>query len=415
MKKSVKNAGYIVLFSLALAVACKKNDAEPTPDADVDHSKDSVELMAAGKGFKKVYGYLEARGALYYPGTINEIHGVDLTVEGADKVNFAFSLSGGSQQGTVKTMQRATANYLTQTTISAASNFSYSNPTGSDWQELGFSYVPFTNKLAYMYYMNAGTGYVTGDVKELSGQSLLTTDRRIAKMGHSVYSVTGSQGQNSPTQTNGFTYAYYNTEGNFIQFSSSDGTFTGIQFPLRASSQYVGVFEPIPATNEGIVALYNKDSVTVYLNNLTTPAVKFTRVTKSVLTATMALSGRSIVKNNANDNNFSFACIEGSRVWTFMYNTVDKSLTKVLDGAFIPSTAKSIDIDENGAIYYFAGNSVFKQDAVNGIVTLAKDILSAGNLSVLKCYNGKVFLLAERFKNDDGSQGRRQLDVLVSE
>jgi hypothetical protein len=60
-------------------------------------------------------------------------------------------------------------------------------------------------------------------------------------------------------------------------------------------------------------------------------------------------------------------------------------------------------------------NSVFKQSATTGTTTLAKDVLMNGDLSLLKYYNGKVFLLAERFKNSDGTQARSQLDLLVQE
>jgi hypothetical protein len=414
MKKTIFKTILAILIIFSLLIGCSKNDADPSLPDTVDHSKDPVELIASGKGFKKVFGYVES-DMLYFPGTLNEIHGLDLTVEGTDKVNFAFSQSRGSQQGPIKSVLRCTANYITKTVTSAPVAYIYSSPTGSSWQELGFSYAPYSNKLAYMYYMYSGPGYVTGDLLETSGQSLLTTDRRIAKTGHSVYNIVGSQGAGSATNTNGFTYAYFDNSGQFKQLSSSDGTYTGIQFQLRASSEYRGIFEPILATNEGIVILFSKDSVNVYLNNLATPAVKFKQIAKVSLTTKMTMTGNSIIKNNANDDDFSFACLEGSVVWSYKYNNKTKSLTKVIDGASLPTGAKSLDIDENGNLYYRVANSVFKQSATTGTTTLVKDVLMNGDLSLLKYYNGKVFLLAERFKNSDGTQARSQLDLLVQE
>jgi hypothetical protein len=414
MKNTAIKTALATLIVSSLVVSCKKKDVAPEPEpVAIDHSLDSVELLATGKGFKKVYGYIEPNTA-YYPGTLNEIHGIALSVEGTDKVNFAFSQSSGSQQGTTKGVQRGSANYATKSVITAPVGFTYTTPTGSSWQELGFMYAPYSNKLGYMYYDYSGPGYVTGDVTETSGQSLLTSDRRIAKTGHSVYSIVGSQGAGSGTETNGFTYAYYDASNAFKQLSSSDGTFTGIQFPLRASNLYKGIFEPIIATNEGIVILYSKDSINVYLNNLTTPAVKFTLITKIALTTPMALAGYSIVKNNANDNDFSFACVEGTKVWSFKYNNTNKTVTKVLDGATLPAGIKNPDIDENGNLYYISANLVGKV-STTGNTTIAQDVLTNGTLAVLKHYNGKLFLLAERFKNNDGTQGRRQLDVLVQE
>ena len=87
----------------------------------------------------------------------------------------------------------------------------------------------------------------------------------------------------------------------------------------------------------------------------------------------------------------------------------------MLDGASLPAGAKSLDLDENGNLYFIVDNSVFKQRTPTGAVTVAQNVLSNGNLSLLRYYNGKIFLLAERFKNADGTQGRRQLEVLVQE
>ena len=129
----------------------------------------------------------------------------------------------------------------------------------------------------------------------------------------------------------------------------------------------------------------------------------------------MALTGNSIIKNNPSDDDFSFACLEGSVAWSFKFNFKAKSLTKVLDGASLPTGAKNLDIDENGNLYYRVANSVFKQSAITGNATIAQDVLTNGDLSFLKYFNGKIFLLAERFKNADGTQARRQLDVLVQE
>jgi hypothetical protein len=410
--KLIKTA-LVVFSTISLFTACKSDDPS-LPDTS-NNSTDAVELLASGKGFKKVYGFVDSNTA-YFPGTLNEIHGLDLTVEGTDKVNFAFSESMGSQQGTTKTVMRGTANYATKTVITAPVKFNYTLPTGSSWDALGFSFAPYSNKLAFMYYMYSGGGYVTGDIEETTGQNIMTTDRRIAKTGHSVYSVTGSQGMGSATDTNNFTYGYYDITGKFIQFSSSDGTWTGLQFQLRPSSMYRGVFEPITATNEGIIVLYSKDSVNVYLNNLATPAVKFKQVAKVNLTAKMKLDViTTIVKNNANDDDFSFASIEGSTVWSFKFNNKTKTLTKIFDGATLPAGAKSVDIDENGNLYYFVANTVFKQSATAGTTTVAKDMLTGGELSILKYYNGKIFLLAERFKNANEVQTTRQLDVLVQD
>lgn len=400
--------------TIGFLAACTKSDPiAETPQAAADHSLDSVQLLATGKGFKKVYGFVETN-SLYFPGTMNEIHGIDLTVEGADKVNFAFSEQNGSQQGVVKTIYKVTANHVTRSVVSPPKAFSYSTPSGSSWGDLGFSYAPYSNKLAFSYYSYAGPGFVTGDIQETSGQSLLTTDRRIAKTGHTVYQIVGGAGSNSGTPTNNFSYAYLDGAGQFKQFSSSDGTFTGIQFQLRSSNQYRGVFEPILATNEGVVILFSKDSVNVYLNNLSTPAVKFKSVGKVTLSNKMSLTGGSLVKNNATDDDFSFACVESSLVWTFKYSNKSKSITKVLDGVTLPTGAKSLDIDENGYLYYLVGNSLYKQNGQNGTV-LVQNLLTNGELSVLKYYNGKIYLLAERYKNSDGTQGRRQLDLLVQE
>ena len=403
----------VVLSTISLFTACKNDELSP-PDTS-NNSTDAVELLVTGKGFKKVYGFIDSNTA-YFPGTLNEIHGLDLTVEGTDKVNFAFWKSTGSQQGTIKTVMRGTANYATKTVIAPPIRFDYTMPTSSSWDALGFSYAPYSNKLAFMYYMYSGGGYVTGDIEETTGQNIMTTDRRIAKTGHSVYSVTGSQGIGSATDTNNFTFGYYNSSGQFIQFSSSDGTWTGIQFQLRPSGMYRGVFEPITATNEGIIVLYSKDSVNVYLNNLVTPAVKFKQISKVNLTAKMKLDViTSIVKNNASGDDFSFASIEGSTVWSFKFNNKTKTLTKVFDGAILPVGAKSVDIDENGNLYYFVANTIYKQTATAGTTTVAKDMLASGELSILKYYNGKIFLLAERFKNANGIQTLRQLDLLVQE
>lgn len=412
--KTLKTA-LAILVTFSLLTGCSKDETDPSQPDTTDHSKDPVDLLATGKGFKKAYGFVETNTS-YFPGTLNEIHGLDLTVEGTDKVNFSFFESTGSQQGTMKSVFRGTANYATNTIITEPVAYSYSSPTGSSWQELGFSYAPYSNKLGYMYYMYSGAGFVTGDIVETSGQSIMTTDRRIAKSGHSVYSVTGSQGIGSATDTNNFTFGYYNESGQFIQFSSSDGTWTGLQFQLRPSSQYRGVFEPITSTNEGIIVLYSKDSVNVYLNNLATPAVKFKQISKVDLTAKMKLDViTSIVKNNANDDDFSFACIEGSTVWSFKYDNKTKTLTKVFDGATLPTGAKSLDLDENGNLYYIIGNSVYKQSSLTSTSTVAKDLLANGSLSLLKYYNAKIFLLAERFKNTDDKQVISQLDVLVQE
>lgn len=414
MKRSVFKTVFSALAAIQLLTACSGTVSDTTPPVVVDHSKDSVQILATGKGFKTVYDFVESNTS-YFPGTLNEIHGIDLTVEGTDKVNFAFNESNGSQQGAVKSVLKGTANYATKTIVTLPKAFSYTSPTGTSWGELGFSYAPYSNKLAYMYYMYSGPGYVTGDIMETSGQSLLTNDRRVAKTGHSVYSIVGGAGAGSGTPTNNFTYAYYDAAGQFKQLSSSDGTFTGIQFQLRTSSEYRGVFEPILSTNEGIVILFSKDSVNVYLNNLATPAVKFKQIAKVSLATKMALTGNSIIKNNANDDDFSFACMEGSVVWTFKFNNKTKTLLKVLDGASLPTGAKNLDIDENGNLYFRVANSVFKQSSTTGATTLAQDVLLNGDLSLLKYYNGKVFLLAERFKNADGTQARRQLDVLVQE
>ena len=162
--------------------------------------------------------------------------------------------------------------------------------------------------------------------------------------------------------------------------------------------------------------LYSNDSINLYLNNLATPAVKFTAIAKVPLTVPMTSNGgSSIIKNNATDDNFSFACIEGSAVWSFKYNNQTKTITKVFDGATIPANITSMDIDENGNLYYIIGNSVYTQNAASGAATVAENLLSSGSLSVIKYYNGKIFLLAERFKNSDETQGRRQFDILIQQ
>jgi hypothetical protein len=129
----------------------------------------------------------------------------------------------------------------------------------------------------------------------------------------------------------------------------------------------------------------------------------------------MSLNGYSIVKNNANDNNFSFAYIANNAIWTFTFNNLTKTLSKVIDGAILPTGAKSVDIDENGNFYYFISNSIFKNDSQKGVLTIAQDLLSNGSVSLIKYYQGKVFVLAERFKNANGTQARRQIDVLIQE
>jgi len=418
MKNTLLKTAFLASMLSGLLLSCTKTGETEDPNQQpVDHSMDSVEMLISGKGFNKVYGYIEPAGTPYFPGTLNEIHALDLSVYGTDPVvHFAFKLSGGSQQGIVESVMRGSVYYSTNEVLVKPESFAYSQPTGSSWQSLGFSFAPFTNTLCFMYYDYSGPGYVSGDIDEMSGQSLLTFDRRIAKTGHSVYSVTGAMGASSSTPTNGFTYAYYDANGQFNQLSSSDGTFTGIQFQLRPSSQYKGIFEPILSTNEGIVVLYSNDSINLYLNNLATPAVKFTAIAKVPLTAPMIYNGDlSIIKNNATDDNFSFACIEGSSFWSFKYNNQTKTVTKVFDGATLPANITSMDIDENGNLYYIIGNSVYTQNITTGATTVAENLLDTGKLSVLKYYNGKIFLLAERFKNSDETQGRRQFDILVQQ
>lgn len=217
-----------ILITFSLLTGCSKKNANPSfPDA-VDNSKDPVELLASGKGFKKVYCYVESYMP-YFHGTLNEIHGLDLTIEGTDKGNFAFSQSRGNQQGTIKRVLCGTANYTTKTVIAVPVAYTYISPSGSSWQDLDFSYAPYTNKLAYMYYK---------------------------------------------------------------------------------------------------------------------------------------------------------------------YNNKTKKLTKVFYGASLPVGAKSLDIDENGNLYYFVANSVYKQSAATGTSTVAADVLTNGYLSLLKYYSGKLFLLA---------------------
>ncbi len=417
MKNTLLKRALVSLVLISLILSCTKTEETPEPNpSTVDHSMDSVELLVSGKGFNKVYGYIEPIGAPYYPGTLNEIHGLDLTVYGTDPVvHFAYKVSGGSQQGVVEGVMRGSAYFSTNTILWGPEAFTYTQPSGSSWQPLGFSFAPFSNTLCFMYYDYSGPGYVSGDLNESSGQSLLTSDRRIAKTGHSVYSITGAMGAGSATPTNGFSYAYYDANGQFNQLSSSDGTWTGIQFQLRPSSLYRGVFEPILSTNEGIVVLYSNDSINLYLNNLATPAVKFTAIGKVSLTVPMSLSGTSIIKNNATNDNFSFACVEGTTAWTFKYDNQTKTVTKVFDGATLPANVTSMDIDENGNLYYVVGNSVFTQNFTTGAATVAENVLNSGTVSLLKYYNGKIFLLAERFVNSDGTQGRRQLDILIQQ
>ena len=116
MRRIIYKTVLATLSTLGLLSACSKKDAVSSVPDVVDHSKDSVELLAPGKGFKKVYGYV-ASTSLAFPGTLNEIHGIDLTVEGTDKVNFAFYQSNGSQQGVVKSVLKATANFATKSIV----------------------------------------------------------------------------------------------------------------------------------------------------------------------------------------------------------------------------------------------------------------------------------------------------------
>lgn len=409
----MKHSLYAAIAGLVIILtACDKKETTPQPTPVTNDPMTPVEILAEGKGFKKLFGYIEPN-TLLFEGSISKIEGLDLSIRNSNSLYYAFKLTNIGQQGETYGIMRGAVNPLNASVISNTSSFPYirSNNAGNE----RFSFAPYSGQLVYSYYISTGFGATfnaTGDINETSPER--GEGPRIGKYPHFIFAPKGS-----PNGSNWYTYGY----------TKSDGTSIGFTYaPTVFDNYHKGIFEVIPNSDFGVLAVFRADSVVTLLQTLSTPLVKPTRLSRVKVSGTIPLDnfGGTFIKNNENSDNFTFGCYTRTQggpiqVWTFKYDHSTKTTSKVIDGMQLPASVTSLtvaDLDADGYLYYFAGNAVSKVTSSVILTVGSPNLLQRGNADVLKWYNGKVYLLASNYANSSSGttvQGRRQMDILMQE
>lgn len=394
-----------VLFFTALSIliaSCKKENTSPTEENSTS-STTAIDLIDNTKGFHKIYRFFEAGVP-----SGSTIKAVDMTTEGSNKLNVAF-LMDVNNSVLNRSLKRFSVDYTNNTELGPITAVPV-NWTTSFEKEF-FQFAPYTDLLAYGYVHGFGGGgtyhMVQGDIQE--GTGLLTNigpDGRIGKFQHLVV--------NPYFFSNGIT-------GGDVYGYTSNGAFKS--YTDNISSNFnKSIFEPITGTNDGVLISFHEDSVSAFIRDLTDTVNYHATRTSSVTISQNSLSlladiGKvTIVKNNATDNNFSFAIIGVTPsdaeliVLTFKYDYATKTITKVIDkGAYWKSEVLAYDIDPDGNFYCIkTDNSIYKT-TTSGTTKIANSILLSGTPSLLKYYNNKLFLGIINVNNN------RQLDIVAQD
>lgn len=403
----------IISISLILTLsACKKE--ETTPSTSTTDLKQEVTLVDTTKGFKKIYSYVESSMP-----TINKsrIYPLDLSFTNENQLNIGFHLK--IENGESKSLYKASVNATTGTIINQTQPLSILWPTYYEGEF--FSFVPYSDKLTYSYYHGLSTGvyYNTiGDITESTGINQMGKIGRVAKTGHLTISPWGLSGGST-----WYKYGLMNA-GKYFPFS-----YTGSE----STQFHEGFLEPISNTNTGIVILYSKNGVTAYEQDLSDSTKAPTQVSTVSLTMPMGGSNvfarKTIIKNNASDNNFSFAYYEdytltGERlIWTFKYDYTTKTLTKVSETGlrdYFKILDSDVDADGNYYFTYGAADSYAVKKITGKTVSILgkENFTLAGKPNLIRWFDNKVFVGVSRDSYQNKNNGTdiqtvRQLDVFV--
>lgn len=387
--------------------SCKK---EETTTPDKTDLQQAVTLVDTTKGFKKIYSFTESA---LPTANKSKIYPLDLSLTNGNQLNIGFHLK--IENGGEKSLYKASVNITNGNTINSTQQLSINWPTF--YKEDFFSFVPYTNKLTYTYYdgISSGVYYIIqGDVSENTGIKSMGSIGRVAKNGHLTISPWGLSGG-----SNWYKYGYINAS-KYIPF---------VYTAAASTIFHEGFFEPIENTNTGILVLYTDKAVTVYeqdLSDTTKSATQLSSVAVSLpLGQSNVFARKTIIKNNATDNNFSFAYYEdltltGERlVWTFKYDFTNKTLTKVSENVirdYFKILDSDVDADGNYYFTYGAANSfTVKKIAGNTVSILGQENFTlAGKPNLIRWFDNKVFVGVSRdLINNSNTQTVRQFDVYI--
>ena len=393
----------LLLFAIPLLLnACKKKDkVEP-----IDDTASAIDLIDATKGFHRIYRLFEAdlsAGAT--------IKAVDMTTEGNNKLNVAF-VNDVNNSVLNRSLKRFSVDYTNSIELKPVTTVAINWTTYFEGEF--FQFAPFTDLLAYGYVhgTSSGTSWSTqGDIPEGTGRKAhIGATGRIAKYPHLVV----NPFYFSDGIDRGFIYHY-------IKNNSCKTYWDGAGY--QGNSPFnEGIFEPITGTNDGVLIAFHEDSVNAYLRDLT-DTVKYHAVrNSSVALSHNSLSlisntgKKTLVKNNENDNNFSFAIVgvtpsDTEIIYlTFKYDYTTKTITKVIDkGAAWKGEVLAYDIDSDGNFYFIKTDKSIYKTTSTGTTKIFSNVVLAGSPNLLKVYNGKIFLAITNAKNT------RQLDVAVQD
>ena len=126
------------------------------------------------------------------------------------------------------------------------------------------------------------------------------------------------------------------------------------------------------------------------------------------------INRNTTIKNNENGNDFSFALhgTDGMNTqfyfWTFKYNYATKEITKVIDaGYFWANEVLAYDIDPEGNFYCIKTDRSIYKWTTSGLTKIVDNLIVAGTPTLLKIFNGKIFLAVVNKTNG------RQMDIVV--
>lgn len=387
---------------LALFTACEKKETTPTP---VDETPKPTELIDKTKGFHRIGRFFD--GQLPSGG---DIKCVDMTTQG-NRLNVAFTFYNSAINIDVK---RLSVDYTTGNELQAAETLSLTGTNKYTVDNSTCQYVPYTNTLVHYHWYQLPTGgyyLMNGDITEGSGQKTYLSKRaRVGKYPHLIM---------NPTL---FWDGYNDGAAYGCMVNGKFKTFTDYAGFLKNESFGDGIFEPINSSNEAVLITFHTDSVNLHIRDLNDTirdkAVRKHSVTipkSQNLFSLNTSTTKTYIKNNPNDNNFTFAIYGPDRqnrefyFWTYKYDHAAKTITPVVVfNSHYQNDYKAFDLDQDGNLYVAETNALFKV-GVAGKERIYENMLLAGTISQIKHFNGKLFM-AITHKNNT-----RQMDIVVQD
>ena len=386
---------------VALLYSCEKKAIDDGGGVN-DPAITAIDLIDASKGFHKIYRYFDTQKPAG-----EGIIALDMTTQGNNRLNLAFTISDPNfnANSTTKNISRCAVDYTNSAELQSLSTATY------NWYltyKQFCQFASFSNLLGFGTASPNGYASIQGDITEATGVVKDELSKcRISKSGH----LTASPFYHSDGIDRGDIYGCINA-GKYTSYWDQAG-YQG-EDPFDE-----GIFEPIHGSNEGVLIAFHNDSASAYTRVLS-DSVKYkgTRTSSVNVAIKMAvidnINRNTTIKNNENGNDFSFALhgTDGMNTqfyfWTFKYNYATKEITKVIDaGYFWANEVLAYDIDPEGNFYCIKTDRSIYKWTTSGLTKIVDNLIVAGTPTLLKIFNGKIFLAVVNKTNG------RQMDIVV--